>query len=218
MQPVSIKVRQNQVPPQIPVAPPKDQALEEPKPQKKFTWNKLFYLVLLFLFLSETVFIVYWLNRPDQAYKKYIPKNAIISAYLNVPELAEALLSVQSPATDYLNNLSLKNNLEPKQLPEAFENPALFILMPPSENRLIWLAIGKVNVNKFQEGLKKAEQELKKNYNLISEDYRQHEITEIKALGGEKNKSIFYSLAGSFLIFGNDRAQIQAAIDRMIEY
>lgn len=221
MEPILIKVKKGFSARRKPEAQPEP----EKKPQK-FHLNRFWIFILCLAFLSETLFLIYKVYQPSSLFDSLIPPNAISVSYFDPASSLETLNSLKQagaawPPLDWATNaqeqLKNRDQVELAQIPALFKNKAVLVWLPTDpdrNNRPRWLLIGQIkNEEGLREAVNKAKTGLKQDYNLLSEDYRQIEITRIKPLSSEQG-GVYFSQLKDYFCLASGADLIKKIIDQ----
>lgn len=223
MQPVAIKIKKESVRPEgaLSAQPP-----EAPAPiSKKSRPNKLFFwlLAVAVLILAAAVFLF---PKPALPYQDLVAADARGVFYFNEEWLSASLKAMAESGYAWPPFVWLKDNwqkwladnkLEIKQIAPLFEPQMVLVWLPSSNGRFDWLLLAskKVSDSVFESVLSQTEKELKQNYNLISEIYRQTTITEIKSLS-QNQSSLYYAQIKNYFLISNSADSLKGTIDKII--
>jgi len=119
----------------------------------------------------------------------------------------------------YLSDFMAKNNLDMVEIGSLFEDKMALILLPTESSgkpQWLYLAVIKKSPAEVSPIIDDAEKNLKQNYNLISDVYRQIEITQIKPLD-EDSIGVFFAQPGNLFILSNDNQTIKNTIDKALK-
>ena len=222
MLPINIKIRRS--PKEHPESPNvlnlnEQSGAGQPKNSlKKYLW------LLAVIVLAEALTIgFFYLKQPTSPYFKIIPKNIIAVSYFNQTELNDLLKSIRElPAIkltkEGMRETLSKTKIEPnEEILKIFQDQMAFVVLPENGKSLNWMLLAQIRVgNEQSSALKeKTEKQLKQNYNLTNESYRQVEIIKIQNLDQGPNK-LYYSLIKNYFILTSDIGSLKESIDQII--
>lgn len=202
-------------------APPKNKPSAN-KAKRVFIW------LLTILVLAETGALAFLcFKQPPSPYASLIAPDAVIAANFDKAAFSETIISLKNgqfswgPFSSASNNLSWlldQTGINLAEIGTFFDNQMALAVLPGLINnspRWLFLATLKTDDAAFRQALGKTEKNLKQNYNLIPQNYRQISLTEIKSLN-QNAPSVFYALVNKTFILGNSEAAIKAVIDKKL--
>ncbi len=230
MQPITVKIKkpdngQNSAPPANLLN------LNEP-PAPRSAWHrvkKYLWLAALVLILVESgVLAWFYFGRPVLPYYQFLPENPTAVAYLDLSSAGKLAISLKTASPDWppaswgdktwqelLNQTKLGSAAD---LLKLFQDKITLAAVSTAENQPpSWLLVGKLRVTPeaFSQAQATAEKNLKLNYNLVAESYRQIKITQVNALNSNQN-NLFYAQANNFFVLANSDSLLKATLDKII--
>jgi len=190
---------------------------------KKYLW------LLLALLIGEALIIAaLYFKQPSSPYLKILPSNLIATSYFDQSQISSLFKSLKSQGYDLpilswseneLKNLADKANIESTdQLLSLFDDQAAFALVPGNDQRLNWMLLASIKVSgeKFSELQDATERDIKQNFNITNEDYRQIKITKVQNLNQGTN-SLYYARVKNYFIATNNVSRLKESIDLAIK-
>ncbi len=187
-----------------------------------------FWLLTLLILIETGALVFLFLTRPASPYQSLIPAESVSVIYFNQSSLTELTKSLQESQSDWpplayfkqiIEGFSDKANLKITELQPLFADKMALIWLPGTDNpspQWLWLATRKLADAEFEATLEKAQKNLKQNFNLLSEVYRQNTIITIKPLNQDYSNLYFTRLKNLFLLSNNVQA-IKNTIDKALK-
>jgi hypothetical protein len=224
MQSVAIKIKKESVRPE---GAPLIQPPSPPRPNKKNQPNKLFFwLPAILCLILAAVLAAFSFLKPASPYQDLIPSQAVGVIYFNQGPLAGSAKALAENnyawppfvwLKDAWQELLTEHKIEIKQISPFFEEPMALVWLAGSGPRPVWLLLTtkKAGDSAFAAKLEQLEKQLKQNYNLISDVYRQIKIVEIKSLEPSR-QSVYYGQAKKYFLVADNLNSLKETIDKII--
>ena len=197
--------------------------------KKASFWKTL--TVILFLFSIVLIIKTFWLDqKPFSDYQNIIPSQTQAVFFIKISELGQLVPSVipgLEQNSDFYKWLKQKISqfmadsdvdVQKELLPTLEEETAFLVFPENGSNKLVWAAIGQINLNQTvasQKVISKLEEGLKKNFGINQLFYRQVKINTVYAFN-KIDKPYYYSQVDNYLIVGNDLGVLEKIIDEII--
>ena len=197
-------------------------ALAKKRKVRLFLW---FLFILVLIEASIIVFIL--LTRPVTPYQSLIPAESVLTIYFNPSSLGELTKSLNESQYSWLPFTSLNQSLEGffnqanlkiSELQPLFKDQMVLILLPKSANlsfRWLLIATKKVGDAEFESQLEKGEKNLKQNFNLVSEVYRQTTVTMIKPLN--QGNELYFAHFKNLFLLSNEVQTLKSTVDKALK-
>lgn len=204
--------------------------LNNKESHSKKTGKGFFFWLLLVIVMVEAgaITFLYFINTTPPFYS-LLPSNPTITAYFNQSSLNSLLQTLKNSQTTVwlpfasanqsLSAFLAKNNINAAEISSILEDRmSLALLTPSTGDKPIWLffATVKNSPDEVASIIKKAERDLKQNFNLVSDTYRQIDIEEIKPLDQNQN-SIFFAQPNNLFLLSNDSQTLKDTIDKALK-
>lgn len=182
------------------------------------------WLLLLLVLVESGMIVFFFLTKTAAPYQSLMPTESVSVIYFNQSSLANLIESQSDwPPLAYFKQIiegfSDKAGLKIVELQPLFMEKMVLVLLPePDKASPQWLLLAtqKITDAEFEANLEKAQKNLKQNFNLISEVYRQNTIITIKPLNQDYNNLYFTRLKNLFLL-SNDVQTIKNTIDKALK-
>ena len=192
-------------------------------PDKK-RWLILLLMIIVLAEASWLAFLLFIKTAPP--YQSLIPKNTVSFTYFNQSQLKELTSSLKNQnyqwpfstdAPEILGQFLSKNGLNLDAISSLFKNQIALIILDDNQPPLKWLVIAEKNAQdqEFTGQLNQAEKNLKQNFNLSSDSYRQIKISQIKRLDQNPN-SFYYVQISDYFLLSNHLDTLKSTIDKII--
>jgi len=199
------------------------------EPQKPVQKNKIkaWLFLIIGIFLTGAIISVFFFFQKTNGLEKILPKDpaAVIvfekdrikNIFLNLEQngwLWSPFEDLKKTGSDFLT----RNQIDFQKTFEAFEGKMALGLFKDASDNLEWLAVAEIRIgsNDFERQLTEIKRNLKQNFNLFSETYRQTEIWQIENLSGQ-NPPIFFAKTKNYFLAGTNQEIIKQAIDRILK-
>lgn len=189
-------------------------------------WKKICWLIFLF-FLIETVYLGFTFWKKSASLEKLLPQNAALTVSLNQTEVKSLISNLQAKnylwpalgeAAKNINQFLKENNLDLARAPEIFGNQITLSLLANAPDSFEWLTLTTIRISpgELERDLTSVQKNLKNNFNIVSESYRQTEIVQIKNLINS-SRNIFYSQIKNYFLAGSSQEIIEKTIDQVLK-
>lgn len=194
------------------------------KPGRKF----LLWLVIIIAIFEAGIISFLLLYNTDDHFEPLIPNESVSVIYFKQSSLGSLTRSLNDRESNRLPiNLEPqiffdfmdKNNLDANQIKSFIKDEmALILLTGNDQANPRWLLLGGLNESSanFKIVLENAAKSLKRDFNLISEIYRQIEIIQAKPLDKD-HPGAYFAQPKNLFILGNDPKAIKEVIDKALE-
>jgi len=195
---------------------------------KKKSRRYLLFWILLGLVVVEAGIIAYFYSVKQTArYQSLIPDNAISAIYFNYSELNNLTNLLEKkqynwpPFTLFKQSLAdffSKANININQIQPLFADQMVLTILPSSDDGYIkWILIATQNVNDnaFKTYLDQIGKNLKQNFNLTPDIYRQTTITEIKSLN-QNYKPLYMANLKNLFILSDNADATKSLMDKIL--
>jgi hypothetical protein len=184
---------------------------EQPGKKPKNTLKKYVWLLAAIILAESLTIAFFYYKQPDSPYFKLVPKNIIAVSYFDQTELSSLLKSIDNLPTVQLAEEEIKNVLNKAKIEfgaevlKVFKDQMAFIVLPNNGKILSWMILAQNKESQEQINLikERTEKQLKQNYNLTNEDYRQIQITKIQNLEQGSNNLYYASVKNYFILTNN---------------
>ncbi len=194
------------------------------KPKK----GLFFWLLLVFALIEASAIVYLFLTNITPPFYSLIPQDSVSTIYFSQSSLSSLTKSLKNSgfgwapfnlAEQNVSDFFTKNNLNINEVKSMLEDKMAFILLSSNQqNRPQWLFLAnlKKSLPEAATIIEKTKKNLKQNFNLVSEMYRQIEIIEIKDLNKNSN-GIYFAQPNNLLILSSDITALKNTIDRSIK-
>ena len=172
--------------------------------------------------------IGFFIVKPPLPYNNLMPTKTAAVAYFEQTTLRNITKTLQDNqyawppfiwSGETIKGLLTQNKIDSLDpLLDLFEDKITLAILPKVSLQPTWLlfAAKKASDETWQTTISQTETALKQNFNLVSEDYRQTTITQIKQLN-QTQASLFYVLVQNYFLASNDLDVLKETIDRAID-
>lgn len=196
------------------------------RPAKKacfYVW-----LLVLLALIEGGIIVFSFLTKTPVPYQSLIPADSISVIYFNQSYLADLAKSLKGnqygwpPLSSFSQDLEQffkQANLSTNDLQPLFEaQMALILLAGANDNPLQWLLIAtkKIEESEFEFFLDKAQKNLKQNFDLRADVYRQTTITIVKSLN-QSYKNLYFAHLKNLFLLSNNADIIKSTIDKALK-
>jgi virulence-associated protein VagC len=174
--------------------------------------------------LAESLIIAFfYYKQPDSPYLKIIPKKIIAASYFDQTELSGLLKSIDLLPAVQLAKEDLKNVLNKAKIEfggeilKIFKDQMALVILPNNGKSLSWMILAQNKEGSEQISIikERTEKQLKQNYNLTNEDYRQIQITKIQNLE-QGPDNLYYASIKNYFILTNNLDSLKGSVDLTI--
>lgn len=198
-----------------------------PKPITRYLRWLLWALIAVVI--GEGVALIsFFIIKPSLPFNNLMPPKTALVAYFDQSALKEIVVALVKnqyswPPFNWTQETT-KNFLAKNQLSSLdtilglFDNKMALVMLPRVAPRPAWLIFTtqQASRNDFDALLKQTTQQLKQNFDLTDEDYRQTTITKIKELN-QSQANLFYVRVQNYFLISSDLNALKETIDRIID-
>jgi hypothetical protein len=187
-----------------------------------------FWLLIVFAFIEAGGIAYLFLTNVTPPFYYLIPQDSASTIYFSQSSINSLTKSLKDSHFDWapfnitekgFSDFLTRNNLNLTDINSILEDKMVLILLPASQQgglRWLFLANIKKSLPDVLTVTEKTKKNLKQNFNLTSEMYRQIEIIEIKNFNQNSN-GIYFALPNNLLILSNNITALKNTIDRSVK-
>ena len=205
---------------------PSPENAQKPVIARYLRW--LFWALIAAAIGEGVALICFFIVKPPLPFDNLMPPKTALVAYFDQTALKEIVVALSKNqyswppfnwAQETTKKFLAKNQLSSLDaISGLFDNKMALAILPKVGPRPAWLIFTtrQASRNDFDALLKQTTQQLKQNFDLADEDYRQTTITKVKELN-QSQANLFYVQVQNYFLISSDLNALKETIDRAID-